>query len=379
MIAGPTILAGILLASLLGTVAAGSRADALDVSWVFILTGPHSGDLPPDEMDRAMNGHFANMDRLARAGQLLVAGPLGPPRSDPAHRGIFVIDESDPEKALAVAKSDPAVEAGVFVLTAHPWRTGDPIRRVLELDRADQTARAAASPTGEAPWEGRSYVLVTAADGDAGERALAPLVEEGLVLFQGRFGGDMDGTLLACLDAAEASQAEEMLAATAEVTGEEVGWTLHGWYGMYGLEQLPFVRAHPDAPTFDLAPLPEEGPLAVFRASYAKLVDVFGVHVVATAKVTDRDALEAAHLLAQYLDADEDGEADDEALVASLRTGGGYLAVVATADELVDSPSGHAFLGRLITAEGIDGPLREILRGHGFSPPTESPDGGYRR
>ena len=336
------------LIALLGT--ALPQDEPQDLSWVFLKTGPRSADLPADEMQTAMAGHFSNMGVMTEAGHLLVAGPLGEPRSDPMHRGIFVFDAATPERALEIAGSDPAVQAGVFVLEAHTWRSSDPMHRIVELDRADLTARQAARPDEEVAWEGRGYVLVSTPDGNEAEQALEPLIEEGLVLFRGA----LDGTgLLACLDVTDADEARDMLAAMGELMGVAPAWSIHPWYASRGIARLPFHRAHPAAPTFDVRPLvSEEGP--------SRMVLVFGLKVVAGEGVADARLLRTAHLLAQYIDPDEDGEAEgleklaDEWLVVGAGgTPGG---------ELPDPAPG----------------LRRFLEEKGLSPPGATPDGSYR-
>jgi len=56
---------------------------------------------------------------------------------------------------------------------------------------------------------------------------------------------------------------------------------------------------------------PEENP-------FTKQVDVFGVHVYATFSTPDEKVLHAANVLAQYLDNDEDGVPDDQAVVDAM-------------------------------------------------------------
>jgi hypothetical protein len=51
---------------------------------------------------------------------------------------------------------------------------------------------------------------------------------------------------------------------------------------------------------------------------FTKQIDVFGVHVYATATVADEKMLHAANILAEYLDNDEDGIPDNQLVVDAL-------------------------------------------------------------
>jgi len=82
-------------------------------------------------------------------------------------------------------------------------------------------------------------------------------------------------------------------------------------------------------PKFVIKPLPEKGRLAVFRPAFSKHLRVFDVLVVATGKTDDKKMLHAGHVLAQYIDNDEDGEPDNPAVVANLRKRGAFLAMAA--------------------------------------------------
>lgn len=58
---------------------------------------------------------------------------------------------------------------------------------------------------------------------------------------------------------------------------------------------------------------------------FSKYVSVFGVPIVATKTVSDAKVLQAAGVMAQYLDNDEDGQPDDPAVVASMNSRGALL------------------------------------------------------
>jgi hypothetical protein len=55
-----------------------------------------------------------------------------------------------------------------------------------------------------------------------------------------------------------------------------------------------------------------------FSQVFCAEVDVFGVKVYATGDVEDEKALHAAHVLAQYLDNDEDGQVDNPAVLEAM-------------------------------------------------------------
>lgn len=75
--------------------------------------------------------------------------------------------------------------------------------------------------------------------------------------------------------------------------------------------------AAPVAAGLTIGPLPADAPEG-FDLFFTKHVGVLGVHVYATASTSDADVLHAAGVLAQYLDNDEDGSADNPAVLAQL-------------------------------------------------------------
>jgi uncharacterized protein YciI len=102
------------LATRLGADAHGMRQYVL----VILRTGPSR--VPEGEARKAMfAGHFANMERLSRAGQLVLAGPF---EKDPAGwRGLFVFAVTDVEEARRLTATDPVIVNGEMVAEFHPW------------------------------------------------------------------------------------------------------------------------------------------------------------------------------------------------------------------------------------------------------------------
>jgi uncharacterized protein YciI len=203
-------------------------ASALACTLVLLKTGPRT-DLGADERSTIFAGHFANMQRLAREGHLLLAGPYGKEKSDPTLRGIFVLSTGDRAVAERLAGTDPGAQAGVFALEFHDLVTAAPLRDFLAAELAAEDAAAAAGKK-LAPGEGgRLYVLLQA---DAGAQALAALADHPAVLLAGR----LDGTrAFAVLDALDPAAAKALLAPLAERIGP---CTLDSWFASGRLASL---------------------------------------------------------------------------------------------------------------------------------------------
>jgi uncharacterized protein len=85
----------------------------------ILRTGPNDASVKGEERTKAFQGHMANIGRLADSGKLAVAGPFG--KNDKAFRGLFIFAVPTVEEARALAETDPAVKAGIFVMDYMPW------------------------------------------------------------------------------------------------------------------------------------------------------------------------------------------------------------------------------------------------------------------
>jgi len=85
---------------------------------VILKTGPTR--VPDGEKRDAMfAGHFANMERLSKAGKLALAGPFA---KDPdGWRGLFVFAVDDLEEAKRLVATDPVIINGEMVAEYHQW------------------------------------------------------------------------------------------------------------------------------------------------------------------------------------------------------------------------------------------------------------------
>ena len=85
---------------------------------VILKTGPKR--VPEGEARNAMfAGHFANIERLAKAGKLVVAGPF--PEDPDGWRGLFLFAVDDVEEARQLTAADPVIVNGEMVAEYHRW------------------------------------------------------------------------------------------------------------------------------------------------------------------------------------------------------------------------------------------------------------------
>jgi len=208
------------------------EAESRDYVFVFITTGD-AADLTPDEQREAFGGHFSNMRRMAQAGDLLIAGPFGPPLAEPDHRGLFVFDAETIEDGMAHAETDPTYQAGVFKLTPHLLTTDEPLTKLHDLDMKALEEQGENAPPGS---NARAYVLAT-----------APFDEE---LYEES--GDAEGVLIAAhLHGSGEDESDEILLwldaenedAAKEIAGKLDGeWALHGWFGSKSVAELDALK-----------------------------------------------------------------------------------------------------------------------------------------
>ena len=186
---------------------------------VVLKGSPDAPKLEPEEMKEAMAGHMANIQRLADAGDLLVAGPYGKPNPKPARRGIFVFAGGDVARAKELTATDPALVAGMMVAEAHPLRSDLDFRRAQALDREFMEKSKPGGPNAGAPFPMHEYVLAIVGGGERAGRALATLRGKG-VAFSGELGGELEGSHLVMIDAQGAEAAEAVLAPIRGELGE---------------------------------------------------------------------------------------------------------------------------------------------------------------
>ncbi|MDP1817832.1 MAG: YciI family protein [Leadbetterella sp.] len=88
--------------------------------YVFVIL--KTGDNKTQEksfIDSCFAGHMANMERLSKANQLIVAGPFGKNEAD--FRGLFILNVKTIKEASALLETDPAIKSNLLKAELYPW------------------------------------------------------------------------------------------------------------------------------------------------------------------------------------------------------------------------------------------------------------------
>jgi len=198
-------------------------------SWVWLHAGGAEETISQEDLEAAQAGHFASMRRLADDGELLLAGPLWPPRAVASHRGVFLFRRGSMANVLELAGSDPAVQAGLLRMEVEPF--------AADADLATAARRhaewVAASGVEDPPpgLHSHGYVLLVGRPAVAARRALQ--ASELPVLFHGTLGSGASLSELACLDYRSVDDLPGALPG-----GDTVAWTAMAWFSTEELGAL---------------------------------------------------------------------------------------------------------------------------------------------
>lgn len=112
--------------------AARTGADARGMRpYVLVILKSSDTPVPAGEARDAMfRGHFANMERLAGEGKLVLAGPLD---GVDGWRGLFVLAVDDLDEARALVATDPVVAQGEMVPELHRYYGSAALMLINEL------------------------------------------------------------------------------------------------------------------------------------------------------------------------------------------------------------------------------------------------------
>lgn len=100
----------------------------------FLMAGPNRAQ---DSVTAAQlqAAHMANIQRMADAGQLVLAGPF---MDGGELKGIYIFNVETIEKAKELTETDPAVKAGRLIMELHPWYGSASLIETPELHKTLQ-------------------------------------------------------------------------------------------------------------------------------------------------------------------------------------------------------------------------------------------------
>ena len=84
----------------------------------LIRRGPKWTPERTPETERLQAGHMANINAMAAAGKLVIAGPF---ENGGEYAGVFVFKGVSLQEAKDLSAADPAVKAGRLVVDVYPW------------------------------------------------------------------------------------------------------------------------------------------------------------------------------------------------------------------------------------------------------------------
>ncbi|HEY9047919.1 MAG TPA: YciI family protein [Ohtaekwangia sp.] len=103
------------LVSVLLLVCCSLYAQDKQYSFVFLHKKTNPEPMPKEQVDKLMEGHMANINRLAKEGKLLAAGPFE------GGGGIFILNTKSTEEAKQWLSTDPGVQASRWDVEILPF------------------------------------------------------------------------------------------------------------------------------------------------------------------------------------------------------------------------------------------------------------------
>jgi uncharacterized protein YciI len=115
---------------------------------VLLLRPADRKAIPESEAEAIQKQHIAHLEKMARSGKMVVAGPFDAQR-DPTLRGACIYRVATPEEARALAEADPAVQAGRLRVEVVTWYVG---KGYMTFPKAPpgESGAVAPGPTGPA-------------------------------------------------------------------------------------------------------------------------------------------------------------------------------------------------------------------------------------
>lgn len=84
-----------------------------------------------EETQKLFEGHMSNINKLAKEGKLVVAGPFM--KNDRNYRGIYVFNVETIEEAKTLVATDPAIQAKLLEAELTPWYATAALQETLKI------------------------------------------------------------------------------------------------------------------------------------------------------------------------------------------------------------------------------------------------------
>lgn len=89
-------------------------------SYIFVILKTGSIQITDKEkVNSLFKGHLENIDRLAKEGKLVVAGPFG--KNDKSYRGLFILNVKTAAEADKLLETDPAIKEKLLEPELFTW------------------------------------------------------------------------------------------------------------------------------------------------------------------------------------------------------------------------------------------------------------------
>jgi uncharacterized protein YciI len=103
-------------------------------AYIFVLLIPGINHLEKGaKRDSIFRGHLKNIGKLAEAGKLVIAGPLGD--NDRSYRGIFILNVKTIEEAKELLQTDPAIQSKVLDAELYEWYGSAALSEYLKIQK----------------------------------------------------------------------------------------------------------------------------------------------------------------------------------------------------------------------------------------------------
>ncbi|OYU95490.1 MAG: hypothetical protein CFE21_10120 [Bacteroidetes bacterium B1(2017)] len=100
--------------------------------YVFVILKTGSNKTTDKKfIDSCFVGHLANITRLAKQNQLIIAGPFGKNEAD--FRGLFILNVPNVTEANLLLETDPAIKSNLLKAELYPWYGSAAISEYLDF------------------------------------------------------------------------------------------------------------------------------------------------------------------------------------------------------------------------------------------------------